>query len=40
LVAPSTAMKKRTSKRLLIQVRILPFLNIKPFLILIIFYLV
>jgi hypothetical protein len=40
LVAPSTAKKKRTSKRLLIQVRILPFLNIKPFFILIIFYLV
>jgi hypothetical protein len=40
LVAPSAAKKKRTSKRLLIQVRILPFLIIKPSFILIIFYLV
>jgi hypothetical protein len=40
LVAPSASNKKRTSKRLLIQVRILPFLSIKPFFILIIFYLV
>jgi hypothetical protein len=36
LVAPSAAKKKRTSKKLLIQVRILPFLNIEPFFILII----
>jgi hypothetical protein len=40
LFAPSAAKKKRTSKRLLIQVKTLPFLNIKPFFILIIFYLV
>jgi hypothetical protein len=40
LVAPSAAKKKRTSKKLLIQVRIFPFLNINPFFILIIFYLV
>jgi hypothetical protein len=40
LVAPSAAKKKRTSKRLLIQVRILPSLSTKPFFILIIFYLV
>jgi hypothetical protein len=40
LAAPSAAKKKRTSKKLLIQVRILPLLNIKPFFILIIFYLV
>jgi hypothetical protein len=40
LVAPSAAKKKRTTKKLLIQVRILPFLNIKLFFILIIFYLV
>jgi hypothetical protein len=39
LIAPSAAKKKRTSKKLLIQVRILPFLNIKPFFILIIFIL-
>jgi hypothetical protein len=38
LVAPSAAKKKRTSKKILIQVRILPFLNIKPFFILIIFH--
>jgi hypothetical protein len=31
LVAPSAAKKKRTSKRLLIQVKILPSLSIKPF---------
>jgi hypothetical protein len=37
LVAPSAAKKKRTTKKLLIQVRILSFLNIKPFFILIIF---
>jgi hypothetical protein len=37
LIAPSIAKKKRTSKRLLIQVRTLSFLNIKPFFILIIF---
>jgi hypothetical protein len=40
LVAPSAATKKRTPKRVLIQVRILLFLIIKPFLILIIFHLV
>jgi hypothetical protein len=40
LVAPSAAKKKRTTKKLLIQVRIVPFLNIKLFFILIIFYLV
>jgi hypothetical protein len=40
LVAPSAAKKKRTSNRLLIQVRILHSLSIKPFFILIIFYLV
>jgi hypothetical protein len=37
LVAPSAAKKKRTTKKLLIQVRILSFLNIKSFFILIIF---
>jgi hypothetical protein len=37
LVAPSAVKKKRTSKKLLIQVRTLPFLNIMPFFILIIF---
>jgi hypothetical protein len=36
LVAPSTAKKKRTSKKLLIQVRTLSFLNINPLFILII----
>jgi hypothetical protein len=30
LIAPSIAKKKRTSKKLLIQVRTLSFLNIKP----------
>jgi hypothetical protein len=40
LIAPSAAKKKRTSKKLLIQIRILPFLNIKPFFILIVFYFV
>jgi hypothetical protein len=39
LVAPSAAKKRRTTKKLLIQVRILSFLNIKPFFILIIFIL-
>jgi hypothetical protein len=39
LVAPSAAKKKRTTKKLLIQVRILSFLSIKPFFILIIFIL-
>jgi hypothetical protein len=39
LVAPSAAKKKRTTKKLLIQVRILFFLNIKPLFILIIFIL-
>jgi hypothetical protein len=39
LIAPSTAKKKRTSKKLLIQVRTLSFLNIKPLFILIIFIL-
>jgi hypothetical protein len=39
LVAPSTAKKKRTSKKLLIQVRFLSFLNIKLLFILIIFIL-
>jgi hypothetical protein len=39
LVAPSAAKKKRTTKKLLIQVRILSFLNIKPLFILIIFIL-
>jgi hypothetical protein len=37
LIAPSTVKKKRTSKKLLIQVRTLSFLNIMPFFILIIF---
>jgi hypothetical protein len=37
LIAPSTAKKKRTSKKLLIQVRTLSFLNIKALFILIIF---
>jgi hypothetical protein len=35
-VAPSAAKKKRTSKKLLIQVKILSFLSIKPLFILII----
>jgi hypothetical protein len=39
LVAPSAAKKKRTTKKFLIQVRILSFLNIKSFFILIIFIL-
>jgi hypothetical protein len=39
LVAPSAAKKKRTTKKLLIQVRILSFLNIKLLFILIIFFL-
>jgi hypothetical protein len=39
LVAPSAAKKKRTTNKLLIQVRILPFLNIKSFFMLIIFIL-
>jgi hypothetical protein len=39
LIAPSIAKKKRTSKKLLIQVRTLSFLNIKPLFILIIFIL-
>jgi hypothetical protein len=39
LVAPSAAKKKRTTKKLLLQVRILSFLNIKPLFILIIFIL-
>jgi hypothetical protein len=39
LIAPSTAKKKRTRKKLLIQVRTLSFLNIKPLFILIIFIL-
>jgi hypothetical protein len=39
LVAPSAAKKKRTSKKRLIQVRNLPFQNIKTFFILIIFIL-
>jgi hypothetical protein len=38
-IAPSTAKKKRTSKKLLIQVKTLSFLNIKPLFILIIFVL-
>jgi hypothetical protein len=37
LIAPSTAKKKRTSKKLLIQVRTLSFLDIKPHFSLIIF---
>jgi hypothetical protein len=37
LIAPSTIKKKRTSKKLLIQVRTLSFLNIMPLFILIIF---
>jgi hypothetical protein len=36
LIAPSTAKKKRTSKKLLIQVGTLSFLNINPLFILII----
>jgi hypothetical protein len=39
LIAASIAKKKRTSKKLLIQVRTLSFLNIKPLFILIIFIL-
>jgi hypothetical protein len=39
LIAPSAAKKKRTTKKLLIQVRIPSFLNIKPLFILIIFIL-
>jgi hypothetical protein len=39
LVAPLAAKKKRTTKKLLIQVRILSFLSIKPLFILIIFIL-
>jgi hypothetical protein len=39
LVAPSAAKKKRTFKKLLIQVRIRSFLSIKPLFILIIFIL-
>jgi hypothetical protein len=39
LVAPLAAKKKRTSKRILIQVRIFSFLSIKPLFILIIFIL-
>jgi hypothetical protein len=39
LIAPSTAKKKRTCKKLLIQVRTLSFLIIKPLFILIIFIL-
>jgi hypothetical protein len=39
LVAPSTAKKKRTSKRVLIQVKIFSFLSIKPLFIPIIFIL-
>jgi hypothetical protein len=37
LIASSTVKKKRTSKKLAIQVRTLPLLNIMPFFILIIF---
>jgi hypothetical protein len=37
LIASPAVKKKRTSKKLLIQVRTLPFLNIMPFFILIIF---
>jgi hypothetical protein len=37
LIVPSTVKKKRTSKKLLIQVRTLSFLNIMPLFILIIF---
>jgi hypothetical protein len=37
LIAPSTVKKKRTSKKLLIQVRTLSFPNIMPLFILIIF---
>jgi hypothetical protein len=37
LIAPSTVKKKRTSKKLLIQVRTLSFLNIMPLFIPIIF---
>jgi hypothetical protein len=37
LIAPSTAKKKRTSKKLLIQVRTLSFLNTMSFIILTIF---
>jgi hypothetical protein len=36
-IAPSTVKKKRTSKKLLIQVRTPSLLNIRPFIILIIF---
>jgi hypothetical protein len=39
LVAPPAAKKKRTSKRVLIEVNIFSFLNIKPLFILIIFIL-
>jgi hypothetical protein len=39
LVAPSAAKKKRTTKKFLIQVRILSFLSIKPLFILIMFIL-
>jgi hypothetical protein len=39
LIAPSTGKRKRTTKKLLIQVRTLSFLNIKPLFILIIFIL-
>jgi hypothetical protein len=35
LVAPPAAKKKRTSKKVLIEVNIFPFLNIKPLLMLI-----
>jgi hypothetical protein len=37
LIASPAVKKKRTSKKLLIQVKTLPFLNIMPFFILIIF---
>jgi hypothetical protein len=37
LIAPSTVKKKRTSKKLLIQVRTLSFLNTMSFIILTIF---
>jgi hypothetical protein len=37
LIAPSTVKKKRTSKKLLIQVRTPSLLNIMPFIILTIF---
>jgi hypothetical protein len=39
MVAPLAAKKKRTTKKLLVQVRILSFLSIKPLFILIIFIL-